>query len=510
MAKEGDTLDGRYLLRRLLGDGGMGRVFLAENVKLGHKPVAVKTLKPEYLTNKDVVGRFLQEAIAASKVEHDNIVEVFDADVDAATGTPYIVLRYLKGTNLREHLDAAPGRRLPPAEALDCVVPVMGALVATHKQKIIHRDIKPENIFLVRTSAGETVPKLIDFGIAKHLEAREHKRRSSTQAGSVWGTFDYMSPEQARGERAIDFRADVWSVGAVLFEALTGKLPYDVENHSALLQRFLEGPPPRADAVAPDVPADLADAVARALQIDPAKRYPTMAAFISTLIHCANYQSDAARRGRLVTAFASDGAADPRSPPPLADEPTRRYRPRAGSREERLAPSTRTLELVVPEPLSAGKALPVVVGIAAVLVGVVVGLRLHPTPEIAPRAALRAPTPLTRQDAALLPSPPVTPVAVAPVAVAPVAVAPVAVAPVAVAPVAVAPVAVAPVAVAPVASRPVASRPVASRLVASRPVASEAPRSVASEAPGSPRPAPSAHPPPSPAAAGGSVIQTEF
>jgi serine/threonine-protein kinase len=423
MAKEGDTLDGRYLLRRLLGDGGMGNVFLAENLKLGNKPVAVKTLKPEYIANKDLVARFLEEAHAASKVEHDNIVEVFDADIDGATGTPYIVQRYLRGTNLREHLDASPGRRLAPAEALDCIVPVMGALVATHKQKIIHRDIKPENIFLVRTSSGNTVPKLIDFGIAKHLDPPAGPRRSSTRAGSIWGTFDYMSPEQARGERSIDTRADIWSVGAVLFEALTGRLPLEVDNHAALLQRFLEGPPPRVDAVAPDVPGDLADAIERALQIDPAKRYPTMAAFISTLINCASYQSmvpwraiplsspdlgevpdlsslarpatedhGAHRRGRAVRSVAP------------VDEPTRRFRSPYGTQDERLGPSTHTLELVVPEPFSARRFLPVMIGIAAVLVGAVVGLRLRPAPDpLEPRVQ---PMALTRQDAAPVAPPP--------------------------------------------------------------------------------------------------------
>jgi serine/threonine protein kinase len=445
MAKEGDTLDGRYLLRRLLGDGGMGNVFLAENVKLGNKPVAVKTLKPEYITNKDLVARFLEEALAASKVEHDNIVEVFDADIDGATGTPYIVQRYLKGTNLREHLDAAPGRRLAPPEALDCVVPVMGALVATHKQRIIHRDIKPENIFLVRTSSGNTVPKLIDFGIAKHLEPIGPGRRSSTRAGSIWGTFDYMSPEQARGERTIDPRADIWSVGAVLFEALTGRLPYQVDNHAALLQRFLEGPPPRADDVSPDVPRDLADAVERALQIDPAKRYATMAAFISTLIHCASYQSEVTWRAiplsspdlgevpdlsSLARPATEDHGAR-RAPRALGalDAPRRRgahaplprapHHPRGAPRPQHAHPRAR-----VPEAFSARKLLPVMIGVAAVLVGVVVGLRLRPAPDALPLAARVQPMPLTRQDAApVVAAPPVAAAPPVPVAAPPVPVA---------------------------------------------------------------------------------------
>jgi len=437
MAKEGDTLDGRYRLRRLLGDGGMGNVFLAENLKLGNKPVAVKTLKPEYIANKDLVARFLEEAHAASKVEHDNIVEVFDADIDGATGTPYIVQRYLRGTNLREHLDAAPGRRLSPAEALDCVVPVMGALVATHKQKIIHRDIKPENIFLVRTSSGNTVPKLIDFGIAKHLDPPAGPRRSSTRAGSIWGTFDYMSPEQARGERSIDVRADIWSVGAVLFETLTGRLPLEVDNHAALLQRFLEGPPPRVDEVAPHVPVDLADAIERALQIDPAKRYATMAAFISALINCASYQSavpwraiplsspdlgDVPDLSSLARPATEDHGAPrrkraPRPTPPVGEEPTRRFRSPYTTREERLEPSSRTLELVMPEPLSARRFLPVMIGIAAVLVGAVVGLRLRPSHDaLEPRVQ---PMALTRQDAAPPVAPPVAAPPPPPVAAAP-------------------------------------------------------------------------------------------
>ncbi len=422
MAREGDILDGRYRLVRLLGDGGMGNVFLAESVKLGNKPVAVKTLKPEYLTNKDLVARFLDEAHAASKVEHDNIVEVFDADIDAATGTPYIVQRYLKGTNLRAYLDGCPGGRLSPGEALEVLVPVMGALVATHKQRIIHRDIKPENIFLVKTSSGNTVPKLIDFGIAKHLEAPTARHRSQTRSGSIWGTFDYMSPEQARGEAHCDVRADIWSMGAVLFESLTGRLPYEVEGHHALLQRMLEGDPPRADEVLATVPAELADAVERALRVDRDARWPTMAAFISALINCPCYQGTV--QWRAIPLSSPDlgeipdlsslarPATEEFSAPLLPDEtaPIRLARTRARAIAP-AAPSARTLQLVLPEPWSPRRALPAVAGVAVLLVGVLVGLLLRPAPPpAAPLTALASPV-LARP-----PAPPPAPVAAAPVA----------------------------------------------------------------------------------------------
>ncbi len=438
MAREGDILDGKYLLRRLLGDGGMGNVFLAENVKLGNKPFAVKTLKPEYLANRELVGRFLGEALAASKVEHDNIVEVFDADIDAATGTAYIVQRYLKGTNLREYLNECPGRRLVPTEALEVLVPIMGALVATHKQRIIHRDIKPENIFLVKTSSGNTVPKLIDFGIAKHLEAPAQAKRANTRSGSVWGTFDYMSPEQARGEHLCDVRADIWSMGAVLFETLTGRLPYEVDGHHALLQRMLEGPPPRVDAVLPTVPRDVADTVERALQVERDARWPTMAAFISALINTQSYQGtvqwraiplaspelvDVPDLSSLARPATEEHPVPPSAPSHISPDetaPIRLSRVRAITPAGPAAPGARTLELVLPEPWSPRRLIPVVAAVAAVLVGVLVGLRLNapthvdggsisgtepmpltadaqrPTPERRPEAPARpvaAPTP---------------------------------------------------------------------------------------------------------------------
>ncbi len=421
MAREGDILDGKYLLRRLLGDGGMGNVFLAENVKLGNKPFAVKTLKPEYLANRDLVGRFLGEALAASKVEHDNIVEVFDADIDAATGTAYIVQRYLKGTNLREYLNECPGRRLVPTEALEVLVPIMGALVATHKQRIIHRDIKPENIFLVKTSSGNTVPKLIDFGIAKHLEAPSQAKRANTRSGSVWGTFDYMSPEQARGETDCDARADIWSMGAVLFETLTGRLPYEVDGHHALLQRMLEGPPPRVDALLPTVPRDVADIVERALQVEREARWPTMAAFISAVINCQCYQGTVAWRAIPLSSpdlgeipdlsslarFATEEhplpARSPSAVSPDETAPIKLSRVRAilpdissdSAHDNAITPSTRTLELVLPEPWSPRKYLPAVVGVAAVLVGILVGLQLQRPHAHRRRPAARARTAAT-------------------------------------------------------------------------------------------------------------------
>ncbi len=443
MAREGDILDGKYLLRQMLGDGGMGNVFLAENIKLGNKPFAVKTLKPEYLTNKDLVRRFLGEALAASKVEHDNIVEVFDADVDAATGTPYIVQRYLKGTNLRAHLDMSPGRRLAPAEALEVLVPIMGALVATHKQRIIHRDIKPENIFLVKTSSGNTVPKLIDFGIAKHFEPS--RRRANTRSGSIWGTFDYMSPEQARGETDCDARADIWSMGAVLFETLTGQLPYQVEGHPALLQRLLEGPPQRVDAVLPSLPRDVSDVVARALQLDREARWPTMAAFISAVINCQCYQGTVAWRAIPLSSpdlgeipdlsslarFATEEhplpARSPSAVSPDETAPIKLSRVRAilpdispdNAHDHAITPSTRTLELVLPEPWSPRKYLPAVVGVAAVLVGILVGLQLRHTPPLVRPAAAVArtePMPLAPRPAPPQPLAEPTPAPVAAVA----------------------------------------------------------------------------------------------
>ena len=237
MTAVGETLGGKYRFERLLGEGGMGAVYAAENLNTGRR-VAVKVLRGEWTQQPEVVQRFLREARATTTIAHPNVVEVLDLDVDRERGIPYIVQEFLEGETLEAHLASRPGRRVNPAEALTILLPVMGALVAAHGRGIVHRDIKPANLFLSRSRSGAVVPKVIDFGIAKDVEAAPGSSHR-TQAGAAIGTPAYMSPEQVSGLTDIDAQTDVWSLGIVLYEMLTGRRPFESANVNVLMAKIL-------------------------------------------------------------------------------------------------------------------------------------------------------------------------------------------------------------------------------------------------------------------------------
>ena len=274
----GMVIGGKYALTRLLAHGGLSSVFEAQHVSLGRR-VAIKVLQPQVASQRDVVTRLRREARAASGFEHPNIVEIYDFGQDAVAGSFYIVQKLLQGVDLRDHLERR--QRLPLGEALDLLVPIMGALAAAHRRGVIHRDIKPENIFLARGPGGTIVPTLIDFGIAKQLDLVE-STNAHTQLGTILGTVQYMSPEQARGEE-VDARTDVWSLAVVLFELLTGRCPYEGGNLMAVLMRIVGEQPPDLEALVA-VPHELATVVHRALEHDLSSRYPSMSALLRAVL----------------------------------------------------------------------------------------------------------------------------------------------------------------------------------------------------------------------------------
>ena len=279
-ARVGAVIGGKYALTSLLGVGGMGAVYAAENTWT-RRPVALKLLHPEFARSQEVVERFMQEAQLASQLRHPNIVDVLDLGQEAADGSLYIVQELLQGNDLRAVLDAS--GRVDVQTALDVALPLMGALALAHRRGVVHRDIKPENVFLAQDEHGESTPKLIDFGISKvTVEGRDD--RNLTQAGTLVGTPNYMSPEQARGEASLDGQTDVWSLGVVLYEMLSGKVPFDAPNQNVLMVKIIMEPAPRIETVAPNLPPALADVVHTALANDRAARYPDMAAFAAALI----------------------------------------------------------------------------------------------------------------------------------------------------------------------------------------------------------------------------------
>lgn len=254
------VLGGRYELASLIGRGGMADVYLGQDQVLG-RPVAVKVLSPQYTGNGDFVERFRREAKAAAALSHPNVVGVFDTGSD--DGTHYIVMEYVKGKTLAQAIKAdAP---LLPRRAAEIAEATATALAFAHKVGIVHRDVKPGNVML--TTSGEV--KVMDFGIARAASSD-----SLTQTASVMGTASYFSPEQAQGKVA-DPRSDIYSLGVVLYEMLTGRLPFTGETAVAVAYKHVQEAPRPPSDLAPDVPAGLDAIVMKCLAKNPANRYQT-------------------------------------------------------------------------------------------------------------------------------------------------------------------------------------------------------------------------------------------
>ena len=259
MADDGLFAD-RYQLDRRLGVGGMATVQLAMDTRL-ERHVAVKLLAEHLAEDASFVSRFRREALAAARLVHPNIVQVFDFGLDDATHRNYIVMEFVDGPSCAEILRER--GTLPAAEAVDILGQSCRGLDYAHRHGVVHRDVKPGNLLL----NPDGMVKLADFGIAKAAEQSD-----ITKVGSVLGTAAYLAPEQARGEPAGP-PSDLYALGVVAYQLLAGRLPYDAASLTDLARLQDTGPPPRLDELAPDVPAALALAVARALHRDPAERY---------------------------------------------------------------------------------------------------------------------------------------------------------------------------------------------------------------------------------------------
>ncbi len=273
----GKTLDERYRLLNKIGEGGMGAVYLAHHVVIGRK-VAVKLLRVEFASSKQIVKRFYREAHAAASIKHRNIIDIFDLGI-SPWGEPYLVMEYLEGESLGTLLD----RHGPIDLAASCAVleSTLQALSAAHDAGVIHRDLKPENIFLVHDDREDPIVKLIDFGISKF--AYEGDQTRLTQTGSLLGTPDFMSPEQARGKGEIDHRADIWGIGVILYECLTLARPFVGESYNDLILNILSNEPTPPSEVDPECPPEVDDIVMRALEKDPDNRYQTAAEMLDAL-----------------------------------------------------------------------------------------------------------------------------------------------------------------------------------------------------------------------------------
>jgi eukaryotic-like serine/threonine-protein kinase len=278
----GETLDGRYYVQRKLGEGGMGVVFAVKHAVI-ERPLAIKVLKKEVMRDAAVIQRFIQEAKAASRIGHPNIVDVTDFG-KTPEGMTYSVMELVDGTTLSKvNKSAAP---LPPERAVRIASQIARALAAAHAKGIVHRDLKPENVFLVDRDGRPDFVKIVDFGIAKvqPLEGVQEGPRL-TRAGSVFGTPEYMSPEQASGRGDTDHRVDVYALGVILYEMLVGKVPLKGESMIRTIAMQMLEPITPPSKVNPDLnlPAALEAIVMKALAKKRDERFASMNDMLAAL-----------------------------------------------------------------------------------------------------------------------------------------------------------------------------------------------------------------------------------
>ncbi len=304
----GVVLNNRYQLQRELGRGGMGAVFAARDTLLD-APVAIKVLLGDR-PSANVTKRFLQEARAAAQVRHANIVSVLDIGQDESSGALFLVQEFLQGRDLRRRVEALGA--LSPRQAVELLVPVMRGLAFAHSRGVVHRDLKPDNIFLCDTNDG-VVPKIIDFGIAKVTD-EQGQSAQNTRTTQVLGTPFYMSPEQARGDRAVDQRSDIWSLGVVLFYALTRRYPHEGATTNLIITNIIARQPTPITHYTPTLPQPVVELVHGALQYEPEQRYASMDAFTQAARSCLaalDSHVDAASAARI-----SNAAPMPQQPAP--------------------------------------------------------------------------------------------------------------------------------------------------------------------------------------------------
>ncbi len=274
----GKTAGGRYNLVRLLGKGGMGEVYEAQHAIIGRR-FAVKFLHPHLASNSEAVARFQREAQAAGRLENENIVAVVDAGT-ADDGAPYLVMEYLEGENLAQLL--VRGGPLPAPRAAYILIQACRGLAAAHSRGIVHRDIKPANLFICRRNDSSDLVKVLDFGIAKLHTGRAGT--GLTQTGTTMGTPQYMSPEQARGAKEVDHRTDIYALGVVLYQILSGAQPHPGDSYHQILYHVLTQEPAPLDSTRPNLPFGLSAVVEKAMARNAGDRYASVTHLMGALI----------------------------------------------------------------------------------------------------------------------------------------------------------------------------------------------------------------------------------
>jgi eukaryotic-like serine/threonine-protein kinase len=283
----GTILAGKYRVESVIGSGGMGVVVAATHLEL-HQRVAVKFLHPNALENEEVAARFVREARAAVKIKSEHVARVIDVG-RLEDGAPYMVMEYLEGHDLGE---VKHGELIPIEDAIDYVIQACDAMAEAHAGGIVHRDLKPANLFLTMGADGTPVVKVLDFGISK-VSLPDMASLSLTKTSTAMGSPLYMSPEQMRSAKTVDRRTDIWSLGVILFELLTGKMPFMADSLPELCAKILAEEPRPLRELRPDVPEGLEAVVLRCLEKDATKRYGNVAELTLALAPFAPRRSQA-------------------------------------------------------------------------------------------------------------------------------------------------------------------------------------------------------------------------
>jgi serine/threonine-protein kinase len=309
----------KYVVERVLGEGGIGVVVAAKHVDL-EQTVAIKYLRPKALTGTNAAERFLREARLAARIRSDHVVHVYDVG-RLPDGSPYMVMEYLAGTDLGRLLTV--NGPLPLDRAIDYVLQTCEALAVAHVAGVVHRDLKPDNLFVSTGAAGKSIVKIVDFGISKMSAKRTTERlQELTQADDKFGTPVYMSPEQLRASRDVDARADIWAVGVVLYELLTGCLPFDGDGLPELCTAILTMPPVSLRQRRPELPAGLQAVIERCLEKEAERRFQNVAELAQELRPFAS-PAAASRIDHVVSVLSEAGEAI-RPPTPVPGDSTSR------------------------------------------------------------------------------------------------------------------------------------------------------------------------------------------
>ncbi len=308
----GDLVAGKYRVERLLGAGGMGIVVAARHEQL-HERVAIKFLLPEAAGSPEAVSQFLGEARKAVRIKSDHVTRVFDVGVQS-NGAPYIVMEYLDGQDLAGLLKQQD--RLPVEQAVDFLLQACVAIAHAHSVGIVHRDIKPANLFCVRRH-DRFMLKVLDFGISKMTDTSE-AAMSVTRTGTIMGSPLYMSPEQMRSSKDVDGRTDIWSLGIVFFELLTGRTPYTGASLTEIVLSVATDPPLLLRTELPDAPAALELAIGRCLEKDRRLRYSTVAELAHALTPFGSRRAEA-WMDEIRSVESSSAAVEIANPPPTVE-----------------------------------------------------------------------------------------------------------------------------------------------------------------------------------------------